>query len=477
VSTCHPERPLLCHPERSAGGAQSKDARRRAVAIALTLCLSACNDGTGARSAIVQPLPDTARHRASGKITHVVVIVQENRSFDDLFQGFPGADTQSYGYTSTGKKVTLAPIGLSTNWDIQHSSKEFFEACDGDGSLPGTGCKMDGFDREFVSCGRPIGGPRCPNPNPQYGYVPKSEKKPYVAMAKQYVLADRMFTSNFDGSSFVSHQYIIAGQASSSVDFPSIAIWGCDGGTKDTIATLTQQRTYGPKIQACFDNQTLGDELDAAGVSWRYYTSALGSGDASNWSAYQAISHIRYGPDWKTDVVDPQARFFKDVAGGKLPAVSWVTPTCGNSDHAGCNSKHGPQWVASLVNAVGNSAYWNSTAIFVFWDDYGGWYDHVAPPLADYDGLGIRVPLLVISPYAKAGYVSHAQYEHGSILKFIEDQFGLPRLAASDARATSPEGDCFDFAQPPRVFVEIPSRLRAADFERALPDSRPLDEE
>ena len=121
--------------------------------------------------------------------------------------------------------------------------------------------------------------------------------------------------------------------------------------------------------------------------------------------------------------------------------------------------------------------YWNSTAIFIFWDDYGGWYDHVAPPLVDYDGLGIRVPLLIVSPYAKEGRVSHKQYEHGSILRFIEDQFGLAPLSASDSRALSPAKDCFDFSKPPRAFKTIPAHMQAADFAREPADPRPPDNE
>ena len=103
--------------------------------------------------------------------------------------------------------------------------------------------------------------------------------------------------------------------------------------------------------------------------------------------------------------------------------------------------------MASVVNAIGESQYWDSTAIFVFWDDWGGWYDPEPPAYVDYDGLGIRVPMIVISAYAKKGHVAHVHYEHGSILKFVEDQFGLGRLAASDTRATSPEKDCFNFNQ------------------------------
>jgi phospholipase C len=138
-----------------------------------------------------------------------------------------------------------------------------------------------------------------------------------------------------------------------------------------------------------------------------------------------------------------------------MRAVSWVTPTWANSDHAGSGSKTGPSWVTSLVNVIGESKYWDSTAIFIFWDDYGGWYDPVAPKYLDYDGLGLRIPMLIISPFAKQGYVSHVHYEHGSILKFIEDQFGLGRLAKSDKRAISPAKDAFDFTQAPRKFVQF----------------------
>ncbi|HEY1655664.1 MAG TPA: alkaline phosphatase family protein [Candidatus Tumulicola sp.] len=447
---------------------------RRLVAAAVVLLLCACAGGGRGSSAALPATRDAlgGRHGASGKITHVIVIVQENRSFDNLFYGYPGADTQTYGYTSTGKKHKLKPVGLEALWDVDHSLTAFLQACDGTGSLPGTDCRMDGFNKEALTCSKG-GKPYCPPADSQYSYVPHAETKPYFAMAKQYVLADRMFTSNIDGS-FVSHQYIIAAQAVGTVDYPSSGIWGCDGGKQDTIATLTQQRAVGARIRACFGDQTLGDELDAAGISWRYYTSGVYK-NGSLWNAYQAIKHIRYGPDWKADVVRPQTRFFSDVKKGALPAVSWVTPTCQNSDHAGCGAATGPAWVASLVNAVGQSQYWNSSAIFVFWDDWGGWYDHVAPPLVDYDGLGMRVPMLIVSPYARKGYVSHVQYEHGSILRFIEDQFGLGQLSASDARATSPEQDAFDFTQAPRAFTPIQAPLNAADFERQPPDDRPPD--
>jgi phospholipase C len=451
----------------------------RSLSLVLCVAASACTNASTALpeggGAAAQALFENARPAPSGKIEHVVIIIQENRSVDNLFQGLPGADTRSYGYSSVGKKVKLRPFTLATQWDIEHDSTSYFDACNGTGSFPGTDCQMNGFDKEQLLCGG-LGGGKCPNGFPQYGYVPRKEAQPYFDMASQYTFADRMFTSEFDASSFVSHQYAIAGQANSAVDYPT-GPWNCGYGKTDKIDTVDQQRVItGIYIPECFNSQTLGDELDAAKRSWGYYTSGP-IGDGNIWDAYSSIKHIRNGPDWKDDVIRPQKRFFNDVAAGRLRDVSWITPTCANSDHAGCGAADGPAWVASLVNAVGESKFWDSTAIFIFWDEYGGWYDHVAPPKVDYDGLGIRVPLLIVSPYAKKGYVSHVQYEHGSILRFVEDQFGLARLAASDSRASSPAADCFDFSRKPRAFTPIHAPKDERYFATHPDDPRPVDAE
>jgi phospholipase C len=432
---------------------------------ALTAAYEAQVPNAGPASVLTRGIAEI-RPPARGKIQHVVVILQENRSFDNLFQGYPGSDTRSYGYDSNGTKITLVPVPLEVGYDIDHQSFNDFEACNGTG-IPGTNCRMNGFNLEDNSCGG------CTNP--EYGYVPHNETTIYFNMAKQYVLGDRMFTSNLDAS-FVSHQYIIAGQASGAVDLPN-GQWGCDGGSGDVVRTLTANRGYGSSIQACFDNTTIGDEIDRKPpLTWRFYASALGT-DGDGWSPYQAIRHIRYGPDWSKDVISPQTRFFTDLGGGFLANVTWISPTCANSDHSGCGSNHGPAWVASIVNAIGKSPLWKSTAIFIYWDEWGGWYDHVTPPFLDYDGLGMRVPLLVISPYAKQNYVSHVQYEHGSIVRFIEDQFGLPRLAPSDVRAKSPATDCFNFSQSPRPFTPFASALTQQYFmheplDRRVPDAK-----
>jgi phospholipase C len=436
--------------------------------------LAACARDTGIpanpAAATAALLPTALRSAAKpNPIQHIVIVVQENRSFDDLFYGFPGADTATSGLNSKGQTIPLQPIGFEVEYEIDHFLQDFILACDGTGSLNGTNCRMDGFDKEDAY------GNEVP-PQPQYAYVPHKETKLYFDMAKQYVLADRMFTSHIDAS-FVSHQYIIAGQAGSAANIP-ILNWGCGGGKRDTVATIAPNRMLGPTESPCFDYQTLGDELDSKGLPWRYYAVGL-NGINGGWSAYQAIEHILDGKDWKTDIVHPPSRFLQDVANGTLGAVTWVTPNGRSSDHPSPFSRaaHGPQWVANVVNAVGESPFWNSTAIFVMWDEWGGWYDHVPPPYVDNDGLGFRVPLIVISPYAKAGYVSHVQYEHGSILRFAEDTFGLGRLAASYRRANSPAADCFNFRQKPRPFVPLPTTMKARDFVDAPPDRTPVDDE
>jgi phospholipase C len=284
-----------------------------------------------------------------------------------------------------------------------------------------------------------------------------------------------MFASQLD-ESFVAHQYIIAAQAKSSVDVPG-SYWGCAGGEENAVATITHRRTYGSSQRPCFDYETLGDELSKAGLSWRFYTSRYTSPMSGLWSGYQAIKHIFYSRVWKTNIITPQKRFLTDVHAGKLANFTWITPLCRESDHPSCGGGLGPSWVSSVVNAVGKSKFWKSTVIFVQWDDWGGLYDHVPPPYRGYDGLGFRVPLIVISPYAKKNYVSHVQYETASILRFAEDLFGLAQLSAADARATSPAADCFDFSARPRKFVPIKAPKDEAYFLNQPGDNRIPDDQ
>ncbi|HZV76528.1 MAG TPA: alkaline phosphatase family protein [Candidatus Babeliales bacterium] len=437
---------------------------RHAALAAFAAALTACNVG-GSQSLPAGGSPAPASestvqvvHRTSSTpIKHVVFILQENRSFNNLFMGYPGATTQNYGYDNDGTKIVLHKQGLSTDWDIDHSSRAFFLACDGQGSLPGTDCKMDGWNQETAGPGQP--------PNFAYAYVPQRETAPYWDIAKQYVLADQMFASNLDGS-FVAHQYAVAAYASRSVNSPG-GDWGCEGGSGNFVQTLTAQRAFGPYVLACFSNPTIGIDADKAGLSWRFYAGSLdGSGSGGLWSSYQADEAVYYGPDWSTDVINPPAQFLVDVAAGKLADITWITPTLVTSDHAGLDANKGPSWVASLVDTIGKSPFWKSTAIFIMWDDWGGWFDPVQPVYEDYDGLGFRVPLLMVSPYAKQNYVTHVQYETASVLRFIEDNFGLPHLAASDKRANDPATDAFDYSQQPRKFEKIPGGRSASYWMR-----------
>jgi phospholipase C len=435
---------------------------------ALALC--ACGPSGGASTPPARaPVPTTAPSAA--RIRHVVIIVQENRSFDNLFRGFPGADAPSDGYDGTAV-VPLRSLPLESPFILENNWRDAIAAWDHG--------KMDGFEHEYVESS---GG----RSRLAYAYVPLSEAQPYWSMASQYVLADRMFPTEF-GPSFTAHLTLIAGNTQigagpvDEVDFPIALPWGCDAPRRTRTFTLNDSRIEhldGPF--PCFTQfRTMADTLDAANVTWKYYAPAIKSGlDGEAWSEFGAIRKVRYGPDW-AKVVSPETTVLHDARAGRLPAVSWVIPDMQNSDHPASGSNTGPSWVASVVNAVGESSAWDGTAIFVLWDDWGGWYDDAAPPQVDLRGLGIRVPCIVISPYARSGVVSHTQYELGSVLRFVEDRFGLPRLGPpslgyTDGRANSID-DAFDFTQPPRAFTRIVAPYSESRFRSERPSLVPPDD-
>ncbi|HZV78486.1 MAG TPA: alkaline phosphatase family protein [Candidatus Binatus sp.] len=404
---------------------------------------------------------DITRAIAPASKKHIIIIIQENRSFDNMFNGFPGADTVQRGMTPGGG-VPLAAVPFENGTlDPGHFHYSYTAAYDGG--------KMDGFNGEGTFSA--VGGYHpVPEPtNYPYAYLPQSETKPYWNLAKQFTLADRMFTSN-SGPSFPAHQYLIAAQSNNADEVPSGLIWGCDAPPGTLVPQLQSDGSESTGVFPCFDYTSLGDELDAAGISWRYYT----PGPTYIFNGLDALRNIRYSNDWTTDLAIPETSILTDIASGKLAQVSWVTPQLTNSDHALAASPTGPQWVASIVDAVGASKYWNNTVIFIVWDDWGGWYDHVPPPQLDTMGLGFRVPLIVISPYAKRGYVSHVQHEFGSILRFTEETFGLATLSASDARADDLR-DCFDYTQTPLPLQPVSTFMRPADFLRQPRSSQPPD--
>ena len=395
-------------------------------------------------------------------------MIQENRSFDNFFATYPGADGTTTGKTHTGQTVQLKEVGLVST-DVDHRWQAFVtEYRHG---------QMNGFDLIHLGA---LGG-EGPAGLYVYQYVKPSDIQPYWTMAQRYVLADHLFETESSGS-FVGHQDLIAGSTAinryrSLVNYPTKTPWGCDAPHDTKTSLLTHQRRLlkGVGPFPCLDYPTLRDSLDAGGVSWKYYAPPFTTiGDI--WTAFDAIRAVRYGPEWKANISSPETNVFKDISSGKLPAVSWVIPDFANSDHPGHGVTGGPSWVAQVANAIGKSPMWKSTAIVVVWDDWGGFYDHVAPPQLDSQGLGFRVPMLVISPYAKKGYVSHTHYEFGSILRFVEDNWELPRIGSTDERATSIV-DVFDFSQPPRKFWPIPAALPQSYFLRRRPSYLPPDTE
>jgi phospholipase C len=377
-----------------------------------------------AAAVVVCAAPPAPAAASSGQVQHIVIVVQEGRSFDDLFCGYRGADGAPCA-------KPLHPIGLAANCTLSDTFEDF-EADLKSGSFSGEKARCPGIKA------------------PQYGYVPHNQTRPYSVLARDYVLGDRMFSST-GNPSFEAHQYLIAAQAAQAVDEPfgTTAPGGCV--YREKVA-----RFHGPAQPACFDYQTLATELSAGGLSWSYYRAPAARSTAP-WDAFGWIEGSASGSWYAMNSIAPPQQFFADIAAGKLANVTWITPEAANSDLSGVRSATGPAWVASLVNAVGKSQFWGTTTVLITWSGFGGWADHVTPPMLDNEGLGFRVPLIVVSPYAKRAYVSHVQYEDGSILRFAEDTFGLGRLAASDARATSIAGDCLDFGQQPRSFVSIPT--------------------
>ena len=389
-------------------------------------------------------------HLPPSKIQYIIVIVQENRTPDNLFQGLPGADIASSGTNSMGKTVTLVPRKLATAYDLDHSHAGW--------KTEYAGGAMNGWDLEKSTC--PSG--KC-LPQTAFAYVPKKDVKPYFTMAQTYTFADKTFQDN-QGPSFPAHQFIIAGTSTDAVGSKLLAAenlmyhsgtWqsgaNCGGSPLDRVKMIDAAGDETATRPPCFEHPTIMDLLDSAKISWRYYNAA----SSGFWSAPDAIKHMRYGPQWN-NVIVPETTILTDIKKGQLPHVSWVTPSPAESDHSVSTNGSGPAYVASIVNAVGASKYWNSTAIFITWDDWGGWFDHVKPVIYSSYEVGFRVPLIVVSPYARKGYVSHVQHQQSSILHYIETTFGLGTLGYADARADN-LADCFNYMQSPTPYAYIPT--------------------
>jgi len=394
--------------------------------------------GAGAAQTTASEHPATSTR--TGDITaiqHVVFIVKENRSFDEYFALFPGADGASSGITSTGQVIPLERTP-DIVVDMGHDWYSAILAMDGG--------KNDLYD--LIPDGN-VNGEYL-----SYSAMTEADIPNYYAYAKNFVLADRMFSS-LRGPSMPNHLYTIAATSGGVIDIPSApgSSWGCDS-PSDSRVTLVDDLGDISEAFPCFDFQTLADRLNTAGISWKYYAPPEGT-QGYNFSTYDAIKHIRNSPQWTEDVV-ATTQFVTDAASGNLPAVSWLVsgPT---SEHPSNPTCLGENWTVQQLNAVMQGPDWNSTAVFLTWDDFGGFYDHVPAPVDDLYGLGPRVPLLIISPYAIPGHISHTQYEFSSVLKFIEDRYGLTPLTDRDGDAND-TSDSFNFSQTPNAPLVLNQR-------------------
>jgi phospholipase C len=425
----------------------SKRALRSSIAVAsfLAFCLVVVGAGRAvlAKRGASQRPARFARIGTVGvgleKINHVVFIIKENRTFDNYFGTFQGADGATSGVISTGDVVPLGPTPDRTPRDISHSFQSAITAIDAGA--------MDQFD--LIPGGNQNGDLLA------YTQLSENDIPNYFALARYFTLADAMFSS-LTGPSFPNHLYTVGAQSGGAINNPNQAgTWGCDSDDGVTVQTMDDQGNLSRQFP-CFDFQTLADSLESNGLSWKYY--APGQGQSGYiWSALDAIAHIRFSALWDNHVFPP-SQFIQDATQGNLPNVSWLVVGGGNSEHPPASSCVGENWTIRQLNAVMSSEFWESTAIFLTWDDFGGFYDHVPPPSVDNFGFGPRVPLLIISPYAKHGHVSHTVYEFSSMLKFVESRWTLDALTDRDSVAND-LSDSFDFQQPPLAPLVLQERV------------------
>jgi phospholipase C len=440
---------------------------------------------------------------------HIVIIYQENRTPDNLFQGLCGTnrslcpipyDLQNYGTDNKGNKIQLAQVPLGNLNDPNHTHAGFVKMCHLDATT--NQCRMDGLSSTDCSAGA------C-----SFEYVNPSDVAPYVAMAQQYGWANFMFQTN-QGPSPPSHAIIFGGTSAASADDDNAAIFvtelqpleGCLTPLNTVYRLISPQTapkeftlSNNPLGTVCFTLDTMATLLDQhkPQLSWKYYTPGN-----NFWTAPNRIREIcqpnrNYtectGPEWNNNLDFNPVDVLSDIGTCDLRDVIWVIPTGQNSDHPGKTSHTGgPSWVSSIVNKIGQSpctdkvnskvlTYWQDTAIFITWDDWGGWYDHEPPTLLSVpqqgqgdDQYGFRVPLVVISAYTPRGYINNSRHDFGSILRFIENNFSIPEgaLNFADQRAATDLTDFFQLNRSPRTFHRISAPLGEEFF---LHDKRPME--
>ena len=382
-------------------------------------------------------------------IKHVVFVIKENRTTDHLFGRFPGVDGATHGLDGDEMRPLTAPPDRLVE-DIPHCYE-----CAIDSWNEG---RMDNFARTA--------------PGDRYAYTQMTgpEMLPnYWRWAEEFALSDNFFASA-QGPSFPNHLFTIAAQSGGTHFNPNqdqarvtqftnatglAKSWGCDA-LEEAFVEVVDSEGQVEEVPPCFDFLTEADLLDGAGIPWAYYA-AWNDQRGYVWSAFSAIRRVRMNPEkWQRHIF-PVDEFVADVEDGRLAPVTWITPRYELSEHPEWSFCHGENWTTEIVNAVMASPFWKDTAIFITWDDYGGFYDHVPPPQVDRFGFGFRVPLLTISPYAKPGYIDSQLGEFSSVLRFIEDNWGLSQLTHRDRDAFN-LSYVFDFEQEPREPFELPLR-------------------
>jgi phospholipase C len=429
--------------------------------------------------------PDPGIHR----IEHVIVIMQENRSFDTYFGTYPGVDGIPPGacVPNPGGVACLKPYHNpnDVNGGGPHGARNAVADIDGG--------KMDGFVAQAESgargCSDP-NNPACTNATVPdvMGWHDAREIPNYWRYAQSFVLQDRMFEPNASWS-LPEHLFQVSEWSARCTrhDDPSSCTNALQlPGNPPDFGRGRRANGLGPREAPIYAWTDLTYLLHKKGVSWAYYVVAGTEPDCENATAVSCVAPKQNAktpgiwnplPYFDTVKADGElgnirsvADFYAAAKTGTLPAVAWLAPSGAVSEHPPGALSAGQAYVTSIVDAVMRSPQWNSTAIFLAWDDWGGFYDHVVPPRVDENGYGLRVPGLVISPYAKAGYVDHQVLSFDAYVKFIEDDFlGGARLdPATDGRPdprpgvrenAAALGDLtrdFDFTQPPRPPLILP---------------------
>jgi phospholipase C len=456
-------------------------------AVAIQLLAGVAAGALAGSSSSLAATPDPGIHR----IEHVVVIMQENRSFDTYFGTYPGADGIPAGACvpdpARGNCQRPYHNPKDVNGGGPHGERNAVADIDGG--------KMDGFvaqaERGRRGCADP-NNPACTNGTAPdvMGWHDARELPNYWRYAQAFVLQDRMFEPNASWS-LPEHLFQVSEWSARCTrhDDPSSCTNALQApGNPPHFGRRRRRRasaTGEPPIYAWTDLTYL---LHKKGLSWAYYVVAGGEPDCENDEAMSCVARKQNAktpgiwnplPYFDTVKADGELRNVRSVAdfyaaakNGALPAVTWIAPSNAVSEHPPGALSAGQAYVTSLIDAVMRSPQWNSTAIFLAWDDWGGFYDHVVPPRVDENGYGLRVPGLVISPYAKAGYVDHQVLSFDAYAKFIEDDFlGGARLDPKTDGRPDPRpgvrenapalGDLtrdFDFTQRPRAPLILPVR-------------------